>query len=79
MNKEKLTRSIRINLISSSIMISVFIIIWLIFFAFRKTTGNWPLEIWGVITILISLIYSFVYQIAGRFNKEDNETGAVVS
>ncbi len=73
MNKTKLTQSFKINSISSVIMIAVFSIIFLVFFAFRGRTGDWPLEIWGIVAIFISMIYSFAYQILGGFATDIDE------
>lgn len=73
MNKAKLTQSFKINSISSVIMIAVFSIIFLVFFAVKGKTGEWPLEIWGIVAIFISMIYSFVYQILGRYATDTDE------
>ncbi|MCG3221298.1 MAG: hypothetical protein H7641_07955 [Candidatus Heimdallarchaeota archaeon] len=64
MNKAKMTQSFKKNSISSVIIIAVFSIIYLVFFVV-KGTGEWPLEIWGIIAIFISIIYSIAYQTLG--------------
>jgi hypothetical protein len=68
MNNKKLKHSIKINLISSAVMLSVLGIFLVIFFFTKDSTGVWPLEVWGIITILLVLIFSLVYQITGGFN-----------
>ena len=65
MNKAKFIQSFKINSISSVIMIAVLSVIFLVFFRVRGNTGDWPLEIWGIVTIFLTMIYSFTFQVLG--------------
>ncbi|NPD88997.1 MAG: hypothetical protein HGN29_09735 [Asgard group archaeon] len=74
MNKTKLFQALKLNLISAVIMIVVFAIILLVFYAIKGAIGEWPLEIWGIVTIFIVMIYSFVYQSLGRYGAKTDGT-----
>jgi hypothetical protein len=73
MSKEKVIRAIKINSISALAMIVAFAIIFSIFIGFKRTIGEWPSELWGIVTIAVTMVYAFSYMTLGKFNQEESE------
>ena len=73
LSKEKVIRAIKLNLVSAIILILAFAVIFSIFIAFKRTIGEWPSELWGIIAIAVTMVYAFTYMTLGNYNEEETK------